>query len=286
MIQELNSTFSDSTDSSIELMNDTLASSDSLLSYTENIFAQRSEENIDTIITYPNFFETGFEASLASEPSLVELAFGQLILLLFTALSLGLLNMLYSREAAMILSTPFRRNGYRKLQEDENLIIRRAQVMLSVIFVFVISVFVFEIFNYLNVKFFPIPFAPFFVTVFLLVASFSLFRYLAASITGYIFGMEDMAEQYNKRQMITNNITALVMLPFMIGLRIAPDPFIPLFAWTGVGVLLIFYCLGLASCADLLWHTEGISKYHLFLYFCTLEIAPFIILFKALSSLN
>jgi hypothetical protein len=195
-------------------------------------------------------------------------------------------NILYSRETGMILTTPFRRDGYRKLMEDENIIIRRAQNVLSILFVFVLSAFVYDIFNYLDVRFYVIPYVPFYLNVFILVSAMSLFRLAAAWFTGYIFELRELTEQYNHRQVVVNCITGLVMLPFMIGLRLSPDALQPVFAWSGIGVLLLFYSLGLATCADLAWHSERISKYHIFLYFCTLEIAPFIILFKALSSLN
>lgn len=220
------------------------------------------------------------------EPSLISISIGQLLVMLSTVLLLGIVNILYRREAAMILSTPFRRDGYRKLMEDENLIIRRAQQLLSLLSVFVLSAFVYDIFNYLGVRFFVIPYAPFYMNVFVLVSALIFFRYAAAWITGYIFEVKELSRQYNYRLLVVNCITGLVMLPFMVSLRLSPDTLQPLFTWSGIGVLLMFYSIGVASCVDLVWHFEGISKYHIFLYFCTLEIAPYIVLFKALSSLN
>ncbi|MFN4122616.1 MAG: DUF4271 domain-containing protein [Flavobacteriales bacterium] len=272
-------------DSSLALGNSTLL--DSLSAFSLSDVSPSAQAALpDTAVAYPNFFHSVFELSMQAEPSLIGINIAQFLLMLTTVLLLGFVNILYSRETGMILTTPFRRDGYRKLMEDENLIIRRAQNILSILFVFVLSAFVYDIFNYLDVRFYVIPYVPFYLNVFILVSALSLFRLSAAWITGYIFELRELTEQYNHRQVVVNCITGLVMLPFMIGLRLSPDTLQPVFAWSGIGVILLFYSLGLATCADLAWHSERISKYHIFLYFCTLEIAPFIILFKALSSLN
>lgn len=271
-------------DFSVELDSLQLAN-DSNVAFVDSL-ASPVVKSIEVIPSYPNFFYTSYNADLVIEQSNIVFGTGQLLVILFLTLMLGLLNRIFAREALLILSSPFKRNGFRKLKEEESIILNRSFVFLTSIFIFVLSTFVFDIFSYLNVIFTIIPNTPFFFNVFILILGIVIFRMLIAKLFGHIFDLDEFSSDYNFRILIINCITGLIMLPFLIGLRLSPDYLIPIFAWSGVGVLIVFYTLGLATGADLGWHSERISKYHLFMYFCTLEIVPFIILFKALSSLN
>jgi len=266
--------------------------SDSLIQYYDSI------ANVDAILqdtvvnqaaepeVLENFFHTPFDSSFSFIDSSISLGIGQLAIILSVTLMLGFLKLLFEREALIVVLSPFKTNGFRKLQEEDSLTLKRSVLLMAFIHVFVISVFIYEIFNYLDVHFSLIPNVPFFLEVFILVGIIASFRFLISKLLGHIFDLEQLAADYNHRLLIINCLTGLILLPFMLGLRLAPESLVPIFAWTGIGVLLVLYSVGLAVGADLGWHSERISKYHLFLYFCTLEIAPFIVLFKALSSLN
>ena len=233
-----------------------------------------------------NFFYTSFDTSFTLLDTSISLGISQLLIMLTITLMLGFLKLFFEREVLIVVLSAFKTNGFKKLQEEDSLSMKRSILLMSFIFVFVISVFIFEIFNYLNVHFSFIPNIPFFLEVLILVGIISLFRLIISKLLGNIFDLEHLAAEYNHRLLIINCLTGLILLPFMLGLRLVQESLVPIFAWTGIGVLLVLYSVSLAVGADLGWHSERISKYHLFLYFCTLEIAPFIVLFKALSSLN
>lgn len=266
--------------------------SDSLIQYLDTI-KDVDPTPQDTVVNYSsepevlaNFFQTSFDSSFSFIDSSISLGIEQLVIILIVTLMLGFLKLLFEREALIVVLAPFKTNGFRKLQEEDSLTLKRSVLLMAFIHVFVISVFIYEIFNYLDVHFSLIPNIPFSLEVFILVGIIASFRFLISKLLGHIFDLEQLAADYNHRLLIINCLTGLILLPFMLGLRLATESLVPMFAWTGIGVLLVLYSVSLAVGADLGWHSERISKYHLFLYFCTLEIAPFIVLFKALSSLN
>jgi hypothetical protein len=70
------------------------------------------------------------------------------------------------------------------------------------------------------------------------------------------------------------------MLPVVVGLAFVKQLPTHLFIYTGAGIFVSFLCIRLLRGAIIGFNSIRISKFYLFLYLCTLEILPFVIMVK------
>lgn len=109
-------------------------------------------------------------------------------------------------------------------------------------------------------------------------AAWMLLRYLTLAITGWLF---------QQKEVVTRQITADLSVStygfMLLMLVLLPVFYLPntVFVWIGIGIL---FAMALIRLVISFIDTRVFSKmpsFYIFLYFCTLEIAPFILLFTA-----
>ncbi|MCU0404256.1 MAG: DUF4271 domain-containing protein [Chitinophagaceae bacterium] len=107
-------------------------------------------------------------------------------------------------------------------------------------------------------------------------------KYLAVSIGGWIFTARELAGHYSFLVFYANKIIGLILLPVVIILWIgnpALKPFFQTTSFLAIGFLFLYrYYLIL----PLMRSKSGISAFHFFLYLCTFEILPILLLVKFL----
>ena len=109
-------------------------------------------------------------------------------------------------------------------------------------------------------------------------ALWMLLRYLTLAITGWLFQQQEVVVRQ-----ITVDLSVSTYGFLMIMLVLLPVLYIPntVFVWIGVGILFVMALMRLFLS---LIETKVFSKmpsFYIFLYFCTLEIAPLVLLFTA-----
>jgi hypothetical protein len=166
------------------------------------------------------------------------------------------------------------------LSREELSLGNRVAVFLSIFFVVTITVFITHLLSYYGFLHYPVSA----VVLSLSVASGLLiayvFKMLTIRILGFVFKVEKEASEYAMLVFLFCNTLGLFMLPLVIGLtfmRQVPSSF---FINTGIVVIAIFIVVRTVRGLFLGLNSSRISKFYLFMYLCTLEIMPFVILAK------
>jgi hypothetical protein len=107
--------------------------------------------------------------------------------------------------------------------------------------------------------------------------AFLFFKFILILSAGFIFRNPDTAREYIKNIIIFNLIGGIVLLPLMLLIQYGSREIFIFFAYGIIALLLIIrfirgFIIGLSD--------QKFSLYHLFLYLCTLEILPVLILAK------
>ncbi|MCH2043760.1 MAG: DUF4271 domain-containing protein [Saprospiraceae bacterium] len=115
------------------------------------------------------------------------------------------------------------------------------------------------------------------------VVGLSTLKNLQLKILGNIFPFQQEVNLYSFILSNTNRIIGYTFLPLVFLIAYAPDSIQPFFLYLSFGILGLTYIYrgfrGLVLASDIiLFH-----KFHFFLYLCTVELAPLLILLKVLS---
>ena len=155
----------------------------------------------------------------------------------------------------------------------------RMGVLLSLIFIFTISLFAGQVIDYYGIAVNVSK-----TVLYLLLSGGLVLMYLLKVVTirlsGFIFKTGKEASDYIATLFLFINILALFMLPVVTCLAFVSQVPPYIFIYTGYAVIIGFLCIRLVRGMMIGFNSSRVSKFYLFLYLCTLEIVPFILLVK------
>jgi hypothetical protein len=97
---------------------------------------------------------------------------------------------------------------------------------------------------------------------------------------GFVFQVQREASEYTTSIFLFGNVLGLFMMPVVILLAFAKDVNPLVFIYSGLVILTSFLCVRLIRGLIIGINSLRVSGFYLFLYLCTLEILPFVILVK------
>ena len=174
----------------------------------------------------------------------------------------------------------FRYSG--QLVRDENILLQRTTIILSVMFNLTVALFLYQLVTALKWK---LPFAisgfKAFIFFALLISAIYALKFIVFKIAGFIFDIGQEMETYVFSVFLINNIFGLLLLPIVIVNFLYPTLIISQFMGISVlciaGIFLLYRLIrGVLVSRESSQH----APVYLFLYLCALEIAPLLVLIK------
>lgn len=107
-------------------------------------------------------------------------------------------------------------------------------------------------------------------------------KFVGLRVSGWVFDMQEAANSYIFVVFVVNKIIGIFLLPFLIMLAFMKGSAYSValvLSWVGVGGLLL-YRLVLTYAA--VRNQVKVNPFHFFLYLCAFEIAPLLLIYKAL----
>lgn len=123
----------------------------------------------------------------------------------------------------------------------------------------------------------PVFLIPIFI---LLIALVYLVKYVFLKLSTWLFGFEELLNNYIFTLFLINKVIGILLLPFILLIAFAPS------AWAVTAIncsLILISCLLIyryIRAYSLIRHHISFSKFHFFLYLCGFEIAPVLVLGK------
>ena len=187
------------------------------------------------------------------------------------------------KESAQIVQAFFSFKASRQLEREEYRLNKIPSILLSLLFVSSLSLFLVNLNDYyqfitLNISGLKL-YGVFFVS--LLVIYVLKFFFLA--ILAWLTKAENQISEYVFTVFITNKGLGVFLFPVLVSLEyIGVDARSIIFV--GFFICLLFYVLRLVRGTQIALSSSYFSFFHLFLYLCTLEIFPLLVLMKVLVS--
>lgn len=107
-------------------------------------------------------------------------------------------------------------------------------------------------------------------------------KFIGLKVTGWLFNLAPVADSYIFVVFIINKVIGILLLPFLVLLTFMNGnaySIALILSWCGIGVLYIYrFLLTYASIRN----QVRFNPFHFFLYLCAFEIAPLLLIYKAL----
>jgi hypothetical protein len=188
----------------------------------------------------------------------------------------------YSKRLSQILSAVAQPHHVNQLEREGNIFKERITLGLALNYYLITSVFIFQILSQFGIA--PPGFSNLVITAILFAGLFiyQLLKSLIIRGAGIIFNTEEYARQYLLIILIFNYMIGIVLFPIVV-IAFYWNNWTFLIAGIIIISILILYRIirGFLTGQD----NKSYNLFYLFLYLCTLEILPLLLIYKAISKM-
>lgn len=208
---------------------------------------------------------------------------GLFLMFLLIGLLFGWINIFHRKRFVQVLNAFFVTRIINQLIREENSLLQRVFIMVSVIFILILSIFVFQTAVFFNVHLPGGGHVLLFFACALGVSIIYFSKFLIVNFTGYLFDAEKLTKDYFYNIFLVNNFIGLLFVPLV--LLIAYTHLIPkeTLILSGGIVYLLSFIYRITRGFVLALNGSQYSMFHIFLYICTLEILPLFLLIKLIK---
>ncbi len=201
--------------------------------------------------------------------------FGIIILCFFL---LARINVFYKKRLNQIFKAFISRRMLNQLIRNGNLFNERLSISLSFIFVSTFSLFLFQ----LSYFFFKIPDYGingfiFYGKIFLFILSFWFLKMLTIKLIGITFKTKKQTSEYLLNILLFNFVTGIFLLFYLV---LTTYTQLNIFLYLGIFILFIIFLYRISRGVLIGISFSKFSILHLFLYLCSVEILPLLVLTK------
>ena len=199
------------------------------------------------------------------------------ILILF-----GIINTLYNKRLRLLFNAVTNIRYVNQIIREENALSQRASIFLSILFILSFTLFAFKLHNYY--QFNLIPKSGFLGYIMLLgyIVVFYFLKIILHRVLGVIFKIEKEINEYIFNLFLFNQFIGLAFIPIIVCLLFYPMSSPGNIYSLGLCLLAVSFSYRTARGIRVVGGNSGVVKSYLFVYLCTLEILPLLVLVKVL----
>jgi hypothetical protein len=200
-----------------------------------------------------------------------------LVLMIFLALMVTLYRALLGK----IYRAFSNENVLKLLQREQGGIVSPPYWLLYTLYIGNAGIFIFQLATYYN----QIPYSfPLLIFCVAGVAAFFLFKHIMLKLIEGIFPISKTIKQYSFTIVIFNIILGFILVPFNIFIAFVQDHLTFTGIILGLLAVLVVYLFRLLRSIMISTKYLAFHKFHFFMYLCTIEIAPLLIIAKLLMN--
>jgi len=198
--------------------------------------------------------------------------------LLFTCFLFAIIMFLY-RQFILSLHKPLLNENYLKtLGRETNAGKNTPFTLLYLLFFLNASLFVYSLFEYFSNS--AIRDYRIYLYVFLGVVGIYIGKHLLLGFTGYVYPFTKELRTYNFTTTVLHSILGIILIPINLLAILGPDPSKAFFLYFGSGIIVLFFFVRLFKGFSGSSRLATSHLYYFFLYLCTSEIAPLVIMYS------
>jgi Domain of unknown function (DUF4271) len=192
----------------------------------------------------------------------------------------AIFKLLFSKYIVDLFALMFKSNLKSKQIKDQLLNTQLPSIVLNIFYTIVMGVFCYLIIQYYNPSLEKKHFTIIILSI-LAIGCIYLIKYLSLQSMGWLFGAEEVANNYIFTVFYFNKIIGILLLPVVVFLLLnatITNTLIMVSLFLFVVLLAYRYIKSYLSLQKL----TQVSQFHFFLYLCTVEIMPLLLIYKGL----
>ncbi len=235
---------------------------------------------VDTFVT-TSLFENHLLKQKSKDPSLHSTNFDFAIasVLLFAFILFVWLYVSNSKRLNQIIKSFYINRYANQLGRDELTLGNRVSIFLFSLFVITLSFFISQVADYYGLHKNENE-ALFFTQIALVICVIYGFKIMIVRVVGFVFQSQEEAGKYSMMIFLFCNILGLFLLPIVVCIAFVKDISPLFFIYSGFSIFVLLLFVRLLRGVVIGINGIRVSKFYLFLYLCTLEILPFVIMVK------
>lgn len=205
------------------------------------------------------------------------------VLLLLT-IAVTLIRVIHFRNIKQVKDAFMSSTISNQIVRDESILFQRASVFLTVVFYLVAALFLYKlsIIYHITLPYLPDGFGRFLIFVLLISMAYSL-KLIFLRLIGYIFQVDKAITGYIFSVFLINNVVGMVLIPILICIFFLPPDYMVYFLDFSIIMVVAAFIYRIFRGVAIGLSFPTFSLYYLFLYLCSLEIAPLLFIIKLLK---
>ena len=221
--------------------------------------------------------ETSLEVLFEPTP-LVETIMGwQTVVLIGSILLLGMAKAFSKNRFKQAIKALFNNAVSQEIVREEKVFFHRSNVLFTIIHLLSTSLFLYHIKEIINVS--PGNNFLFFLLIVGFLVVVYIIKYIFSQVLFYILNDTHTASEYIFNVSLYNNLLGVVLIPILCVTYFSSLDFNIIFTYIASPLILLIFILRLIRLYAI-GISKGISYFYIFLYICTLEILPLVVLFR------
>jgi hypothetical protein len=210
---------------------------------------------------------------------------GEVWVLVFIAIWLiafAILKQNFSKQLLTMVQAFFSNRILSNLNKEDHLFNSWAFLLLIVQFGFTTGLFLYFVAQYQNVNYTKNGFQFFLVISVLVIVLYAL-KIVLLKLVGFIFNIQKPIAEYISILYLSYFNTSLLFVPLAIAFALSPLKYASLYVAIAIILVTLIFAFQFIRAGINILSNYRFSKVYLFLYFCTLEFCPILILIKAID---
>ena len=200
----------------------------------------------------------------------------------FLIVVFAIINSMFSKQLMAIVQSFFSNRALGNLNKEDTLFTSWPFLLLFVQFGFTIGMFFYLVAQQQNLSYVANGFQ-FFLTISIIIILLYALKILLLRLLGLIFDVQKPVSEYISILYLSYFNASLLFMPLVVAFALSPLKNGKLYIAIAVVLLLIIFVFQFIRATINILSQYRFSKVYLFLYFCTLEICPILILIKAIG---
>jgi hypothetical protein len=190
------------------------------------------------------------------------------------------INTVYKKRVLQLMKAFWVSNYSNQLVKAENVLIKQASLLLSVLFLFSFSLFSYQLVHHYYRNFLIYSGLELYFLIMLCLIAFYAVKLLCFTLVAVIFKADDETKEYTFNVFLINQTIGLLLFPLVALINYLPANNRAVLLFVGLLLIVSFFLFRIIKGLVSLWFSGVFSKSYLFLYLCALEILPLIVIGK------
>lgn len=194
----------------------------------------------------------------------------------------SVLKSAFGKQLSAVIQSFYSNRALSNLNKEDNLVTSWSFLLLFIQFGFVIGLYFYLVAQHRGVPETKEGFI-FFVTISIGVILLYLMKILILKFVGFVFNIKKPVHQYISILYLSYFNASLLFFPVVIAFALSPVKYGSWYVYLGFLTLLVIFVFQFTRAVVNVLSQYSFPKLYLFLYLCTLEICPILILIKAID---